>query len=118
MAKKVAKKGTTISCTVEKIYGYLSPREDKVFVRVSWNGMPAKDEVRKCWTSDDGELHLGKGIDLTETEIATLKSLSDSKPKPINFSDIFASSEGIMEKRQAGYSTKDGFIVLRRKEKR
>lgn len=114
MAKKDKKREVT--CKIHKVYGFLSDKEDKVFACVSWNNGEPRDEVRKCWKDkDSGELKLGKGIDLSEEEIDALKSFIKDKPKPVDFSAVFESSVGIMEKRAAGFQTEDGFAVLRRR---
>jgi len=114
MAKKDKKSEVTFK--IHKVYGFLSAKEDKVFVRVSWNDGEPRDEVRKCWKDkDSGELKLGKGIDLSEEEIDMLKGFCKNKPKPVDFQAVFDSSVGIMEKRAAGFQTEDGFTVLRRR---
>ena len=114
MAKKDKKREVT--CKIHKVYGFLTAKEDKVFVRVSWNDGEARDEVRKCWRDKEtDELRLGKGIDLSEEEIDALKSFIKDKPKPVDFNAVFESSVGIMEKRAAGFQTEDGFAVLRRR---
>lgn len=120
MAKKVKK--TEVSYEILQVYMFLNKEHSKVFARVSWNDNPPKDEVRSCWEKD-GELKLGKGIALSQEEITALyKYLNDNgldyeKPdrEPVDFSEIFRSSEGIMEKRRDGAQTKDGFTVLGRK---
>lgn len=115
MAKKTKK--TEISYEILQIYMFLNKEHSKVFARVSWNDNPPKDEVRSCWEKD-GELKLGKGIALSPEEITAMYEYLNSREperEPVDFSEIFRSSEGIMEKRKAGVQTKDGFIVLGRK---
>ena len=102
---------------------FLNPEHSKVFVRVSWDGRPAKDELRTCWEKD-GQLMLGKGIALSMDEIADLHNFimdggmaeKDDEPHGVDFSAIFESSKGIMDKRRDGYRTDNGFIVLTRKD--
>lgn len=106
---------TKVECKIHKIYGYLSDKKDKVFVKVSWNGGEPRDEIRKCWHDKNGDVHLGKGIDITDDELDTLKELMKNKPRPVDFKSVFDSSIGIMDKRAAGFSTEDGFTVLRKK---
>ena len=73
----------------------------------------------------DGELKLGKGIALSPADITSLYDFLDTvgvdyeQPEPefagpvgVDFDELFKSSEGIMEKRNAGYQTEGGFIKL------
>lgn len=127
----VAKKGTKDKVTYEikKIHLFLNKDHTKVFVRVSWNGNPAKDEVRTCWEKD-GKLMLGKGIALTPTDITSLydfldtvgvdyeEQAKDDGPVPVDFDELFRTSVGIMEKRNQGMQTQDGFVVLTRRDKK
>lgn len=115
----------TIECCIERVYMFLNPEHSKVFVRVSWDGRPAKDELRTCWEKD-GQLMLGKGIALSMDEIADLHNFimdggmaeADDEPDGVDFDAIFESSKGIMDKRRDGYRTDNGFIVLTRKDRR
>lgn len=109
---KANKKGE-VTYDLEEVYGYLDEGR-KVYARISWNGEPAKDEVRRVWKDKEGNLKVGKGIELKESEIKELVALLDMKPKPVNFSDIFKSTKGITEKRRNNQTTVDGFIVLRK----
>lgn len=112
MAKKL-KKRDDISCEITEIYGYLNKKKSKVLVKVSWNGGPERVEIRRCWTDHDDIFHLGSGIALDdEAEIDELIALLKKRPRPVDFNEIFKTSEGIMDKRRAGYRTEDGFIVL------
>lgn len=126
MAK--GKKKSDITYKIIKIHYFLDQDCKKVYVRVAWGDMPPRDEVRTCWKKD-GKLYLGKGIPLTEEEIRNLydfcetvgvdfdpDSYKDDNEPGVDFDDIFRQSEGIMDKRNAGYRTKDGFIVLSRKD--
>lgn len=94
---------------------------------VSWNGGPDKLNIRNCFISADGELQLRKGVSLTEEEVDALtdilverrkhglpKTTKDGK-KAVNFNDIFDATTEIVERRDAGYTTEDGFIKLRTK---
>lgn len=124
MAKKADKKSVT--CEIKKIHLFLNDEKTKVYVRVSWNGNPPKDEVRSCWEKD-GQLMLGKGISLSPTEITSLYDFLDTvgvdyeepskrdEPVGVDFDQLFETSVGIMEKRQQGMQTSDGFVVLTRK---
>lgn len=126
MAKKDKKDQVTYE--IIKIHLFLNKDETKVFCRVAWNGGKPRDEVRTCWRKD-GELKLGKGIPLSVSDITSLYDFIDTvgvdfegepdynKPTGVDFDSLFASSMGIMEKREAGYQTVDGFIDLRRKDK-
>lgn len=127
MAKKDKKDQVTYE--IVKVYLFLNEDETKVFCRVAWNGGEPRDEVRTCWRKD-GKLKLGKGIPLSASDITNLYNFIDmarddfedeedesdcDKPTVVDFDSLFASSMGIMEKREAGYQTVDGFIDLRRK---
>ena len=83
----------------------------------------AKIDIRSCFTKD-GDIKLGKGISLSYDEVTKLKSilekLSDdddqsSKKKAVNFEEIFGQATGIVERREQGFTTKDGFIQLKPK---
>ena len=112
-----------LKCDIEEIYGFLNPEHTMIYCRVSWNGRKAKDEIRKCTVEDDGEIHLSKGLAITGKEVETLikiyngELVYDGTDTGVNFEQLFSASEGIMEKREAGYKTKDGFIVVERKHK-
>ena len=112
----MAKNKGEITCNIEKVYGFLNKKETKALVLVSWNGGPTRAELRKCWKTDDGELRLGAGLPLDDSEIDELIELFKQRPKPVNFDEVFKSSTGIMEKRQAGFKTEDGFVVLRKRK--
>lgn len=101
-----------VTCRIDKIYGFLNNKCSKALVQVSWNDGPTRVEVRKCWKTDGGELRLGSGIPLESSEIEELVELFKKVPKPVNFDEVFRSTSGIMEKRDKGYRTEDGFIVL------
>lgn len=106
---------------IEKIYGYLDPEHTVVYCRVAWGDRPAQDEVRKCWIDQKtNKLKLGKGLAMTPKMIKTLKKISEltTDKEGVDFEAIFRSSEGIMEKREAGFRTEDGFYVLKRKERK
>ncbi|MCM1531954.1 MAG: hypothetical protein NC114_06740 [Ruminococcus flavefaciens] len=125
MAKKTKK--DSVEYTIEKIHMFLNDEKTKVYARVSWNGRPAKDEVRSCWMKD-GELKLGKGIAISPADITSLydfldtvgedfeSSTEDDEDEGVDFAEIFRSSEGIMEKREQGYRTENGFIKLTRRQ--
>lgn len=117
MAKDAKKdKRGEITYDVEEVYGYLADGK-KVYAKVSWNGNPGKDELRRCWIDEKtGELKLGKGIDLSEDEVKELMKMIDKKPKPVDFNAIFDSTAGISDKRRSGLTTVDGFVVLRKRD--
>ena len=105
-------KSNDITCDIKEVIGYINKKQNKVLVKVSWNGGATRTEVRKCWMDDQGGLHLGAGIALEEDEIDELVKLLKKRPRPVDFNAIFASSEGIMDKRRAGFRAEDGFIKL------
>lgn len=105
-------KKSEVTCDIKEVLGYINKKQNKVLVKVSWNGGPYRTEVRMCWLDDAGGLHLGKGIALEDDEIDELIRLLKKRPRPVDFNAIFASSEGIMDKRRAGFRTEDGFIKL------
>lgn len=122
MAKSNKKGSFDISYEIEKEYGYLNDKQSKIVAKVAWNGKEAKIDIRSCFTKD-GDIKLGKGISLSDDEVAKLKSvlekLSDddddqsSKKKAVNFEEIFGQATGIVERREQGFTTKDGFIQLK-----
>ena len=122
MAKSNKKGSFDISYEIEKEYGYLNDKQSKIVAKVAWNGKEAKIDIRSCFTKDGG-IKLGKGISLSDDEVAKLKSilekLSDddqsSKKKAVNFEEIFGQATGIVERREQGFTTKDGFIQLKPK---
>ena len=124
MAKSNKKGSFDISYEIEKEYGYLNDKQSKIVAKVAWNGKEAKIDIRSCFTKDGG-IKLGKGISLSDDEVAKLKSilekLSDddddqsSKKKAVNFEEIFGQATGIIERREQGFTTKDGFIQLKPK---
>lgn len=124
------------SYDIKKEYGYLNEKRNKLVAKVSWNDKDPKIDIRTCYEKD-GEIKLGKGISLSYEEINTLREiLSDidesdedddeeeddrpSSPSPpkrqaVNFEEIFGQATGIVEKREAGFTTQDGFIVLKKR---
>lgn len=120
MAKSNKKGSFDISYEIEKEYGYLNDKQSKIVAKVAWNGKEAKIDIRSCFTKDGG-IKLGKGISLSYDEVTRLKSilekLSDddqsSKKKAVNFEEIFGQATGIVERREQGFTTKDGFIQLK-----
>lgn len=110
-----------VTCNITKVYGYLNEEKTKVVADISWNGRPEKLEVRKCWMKD-GELQVGAGIALTEEEVPKLQEIltiaGEGKPKKrkaVDFNEVFSDAEGIIEKRDAGFTTVDGFVTLRKR---
>lgn len=121
MAKRAAPK--TFEMEIIELYGFLNEEHTVCFVKVSWNGRKAKNEIRRC-KEVEGELILGKGLAITDSEIRTLIGIVNGTEKPdkgswkdpVDFNALFRAGEGIMEKREKGYRTKDGFIMLTRKD--
>lgn len=109
---------------VNKIHAFLNEKHDKVLATVSWNGRDPKLELRTCWTDDEGELKLGKGLSLNKDEVDVLVEVLSSKKLPVitkdgkkavDFDNIFAASTDIVDKREQGYTTENGFMKLRKK---
>ena len=120
MAKKFDRKDKSeITCEIKKVYGFLNRNEDKALVNVSWNGAPARIELRRCYRDrDSGELRLGQGIALSSEELSELMEINDRrKAAEVDYGSIFSKSEGIMSKRKAGYRTENGFIRLTKRNK-
>ena len=120
MAKKFDRKDKSeITCEIKKVYGFLNRNEDKALVNVSWNGAPARIELRQCYRDrDNGELRLGQGIALSPEELSELMEINDRrKAAEVDYGSIFSKSEGIMSKRKAGYRTENGFIRLTKRNK-
>ena len=102
-----------ISCNIVEKFGYLNESETKIFAKVSWSEKEPKYDIRKCYTPANGELKLAAGISLTESEMDMLVSLYQaSRSKEVKLDEVFASATSIMEKRENGYRTEDGFIRL------
>lgn len=120
MVKKFDRKDKSeITCEIKKVYGFLNRNEDKALVNVSWNGAPARIELRRCYRDrDNGELRLGQGIALSPEELSELAEINDRrKAAEVDYCSIFTKSEGIMSKRKAGYRTENGFIRLTKRNK-
>ena len=102
-------------------FGTLDEKGTKAFHLSTWGDHEPKFDIRKQYTTKKSdEIKYGSGISLTEDEMDALvekyKKYKKSKPKAVDFKEIFDSSTGIMEKRKKGYTTKDGCIVLRPKK--
>ena len=115
-------KSDKLTVDIEEIYGFLNSEHTVCYLRVSWNGRKAKNEIRKCKVEDDGNIILGKGLALTASEMDTLIGIVEGttipdkgEPAGVDFDVVFRSGEGIMAKREAGYRTQDGFIALTRR---
>lgn len=107
------KKGKAeITYEIEKIYGYIGKKKTQVLAKVSWNGRPARTELRNCWYDKDDEMRLGKGVVIEDDDVDELIDLLKKMPKPVDFNDIFKEAGGIIEKRAQGFRTVDGYIVL------
>ena len=126
MSKRADEKTTS---KILKKYGYLNDKKSKIVAKVSWNDGTPKINIRSCFMKD-GELILGKGVTLDRDEAIQLqsalkKALADveddeesedktrHKPKPVDFNEIFSQASSIVEKRDAGFTTEDGFIKLK-----
>lgn len=115
------KKTDKVVGEVKELHGVLSDNgfgTKKIYATVSWNGNPAKTEIRNVRTNSDGEEILGKGISISDDEMENLiKSYKEKKKKedankPVDFNSIFHKTEDIIEKRESGHVTENGFIVL------
>lgn len=140
MAKSSKKDSSDFSYEIKEEYGYLNDKQNKIVAKVSWNDKPTKYDIRSCYEKDD-EIKLGKGISLTYDEVETLHNILEEvliadkdsqsedddeeehsvgvpetpKRPVVDFAEIFGEATGIMEKREAGFTTKDGFILLKRR---
>lgn len=68
----------SISYTIEKElgqFGMTTQGARKLLSLVSWNGRPAKYDLRAWHPEDDGRLKPGKGITLSEDEARALLSV-------------------------------------------
>ena len=114
----MGKKEKEINFKIEKIYGYLNEKKNRVVAKVKWYDNAATLDIRKCWTTEDGTLMLGGGISLQFSELGKLQEVleeaddGEDDQKGVDFARIFASSGSILDRRSAGYTTKDGFIIL------
>lgn len=119
MSKETKKKDKSdLTYEVEEIYGYLNDEKTLIYASISWNGNPAKDEVRRVGLDDNGDIkYLGKGIALNQDEIKALHKLAkNAHPDPVNFTKIFDQAPDIISARQKGYQTEEGgFMKLERK---
>lgn len=120
-------KNKEVKSEIQTIHCYLNEGKTKVLATVSWNDRPPKLDIRKCWEKD-GDLMLGGGVSLDEGEVdiltdaltslsknGKLPSISKDGRKAVDFDDIFDSATDIVEKRDAGFTTEDGFIKLRKR---
>lgn len=117
-----------VQCEITAVHGYLNDDRSKVVATISWNGKTPKFNIRDCFFDDESELQVRKGITLDSSEVDRLNDILaeqrrtgilpklsiDGKPI-VDFSRIFTEADGIVEAREEGYTTKDGFIVLRRR---
>lgn len=113
-----------ITSDIEQVYGVLSEtgKSRKIYARISWNGRDGKSEIRSTFTNSDGEEIVGKGISLSDDEMDVLidayqkKKADEAAHAPVNFDDVFASAPDIVEKREQGYDTENGKIILHESE--
>ena len=105
---------------IKTIYGYLNEKKNKMVALVEINGTQKLD-IRSCYEDEDGKLKPSKGISLSKDELKELRKLLKLVPddilgkEPVDFNEIFSSASGIIDKREAGYTTEDGFIKLSKK---
>lgn len=126
MAKK-DKKSDDRNYKVIKKFGYLNSDEKKILVKMSWYDKDAKYDIRKCWDKE-GELMIGTGISLSRKELKELRGLIDKvlddddeeddesdndSRTPVNLDEVLSAVPGILNKREEGYTTEDGFIRLK-----
>lgn len=119
-------KPKTLTVKIKTIHGYLNQKRNKVVATIKFNDDEPAVNIRKCWIDEDtGELKTGQGIILTESELdalveilasrdksGKLPTVSQDGRKAVNFNSIFESAADIVEKRDAGYTTVDGYIRL------
>lgn len=123
------KKSDDRNYKVIKKFGYLNSDKKKILAKISWYDKDAKYDIRKCWDKE-GELMIGTGISVSRKELKELRDLIDEvldddeeeedEPDsdgrtPVNLDDVLSSVPGILDKREAGYTTEDGFIRLKSK---
>lgn len=133
MAKKDKKSSDDRNYKVIKKFGYLNSDKKKILAKIAWYDKDAKYDIRKCWDKE-GELMIGTGISVSRKELKELRDLIDKvldtdeedeeeeedEPDsdgrtPVNLDDVLSSVPGILDKREAGYTTEDGFIRLKAK---
>ena len=117
-----------ITCNITAIHGYLNGDRTKIAATLAWNSGTPKFNIRDCFFDDKDELQIRKGIALDQSEVEKLTDIlmeqqrAGKLPKVaisgaavVDFNKIFSEAEGIVEAREEGHTTKDGFIVLRRR---
>lgn len=117
-----------VTCTIGTIHGYLNTDKSKIAATISWNNGSPKFNIRDCFFDDQDALQIRKGIALDQSEVEKLTDIlneqrqSGKLPKVtiagtavVDFNKIFSEAEGIVEAREEGHTTQDGFIVLRRR---
>ena len=135
MGKSKTSNNKDLEYKIIKIHGYVNDSKSKILATVKWGDNDPTLDIRRCRELDDGTLQLLKGISIQKHEfhnldqlIQDIKITYDSQDDifsededihagrhEVNFDKVFDSAGGIMEKREAGYTTKDGFIKLVRK---
>lgn len=120
MAKDKKAKKKDINFEIVEEYGYLDDERTKLYAKIKWFDNEPKDLVSKVYHPKDNpeQVMLGKGVELMPEEIERLHELMTNRPKPpkpVDFNQVFEASKGIMDTRAQGHTTKDGFIVLKRK---
>ena len=125
----MAKKNEDRNYKIAKVFGYLDANQRKVLAKVAWYDKDAKYDIRKCWDKE-GVLMVGTGISLSRKELKVLRELidkilddddeeeedsDDDGRVAVNLDDVLSSVPGILSRREAGYTTEDGFIRLKAK---
>lgn len=112
---------------IQQVHGFLNDKKSKVVATIAWGDEPPKINIRTCW-DNNGTLKVGKGITLDKGEVDALTEIlvsarntgeiqrvSKDGRKAVNFSKIFTEATDIVDKRDSGYTTQDGFIKLKKK---
>lgn len=116
MSKKNSKK-SDIKCDIIEEYGRVG---NKMYAKISWNDGEPRDEIRIVTEDSSGNMRFGKGIAITGDELRQFFNMCEEKEKRekgVDFNAIFASSGNIIQHRQDGHTTKDGFIELKKRKK-
>lgn len=121
MPKDKKAKKLDVNFEIVEEYGYLDDEHTKIYAKIRWFDKEPKDMVSRVYhpKNDPDAVMIGKGIDLTPEEIARLNELVQNRPKPpkpVDFNQVFEQSRGIMDTRAKGHTTKDGFIVLKKRQ--
>jgi len=115
----------TVKTEIVALHGFLNKYHTKVVATIKYNDRQASVNIRKCWRDlPTGELLVGTGITLTPDELDALREILNAHSngkldeidvdgrKAVVFDDIFSSAANIVEKRDAGHVTEDGYACL------